>query len=73
MSHPQGKFIGPGSFGQTEILFLQSPGRVGVLVSSKGKRKQKTMQFKNGQAAIQWCDAHRVMMLYFPAADPAAN
>lgn len=74
MSHPHGKFIGAEQFGQSKILFLQSPGRTGVLVSSvKSKQKQQMLHFKNGQAAIEWCDKHRVMMLYFPAVDPSKN
>lgn len=73
MSHPQGQFIGVENFGQSKILFLQSPGRVGVLVSSVPKRRQKAMRFKDGSAALKWCDSHGVMLLYFPAANPSKN
>jgi hypothetical protein len=73
MSHPHGKFIGAEHFGQSKILFLQSPGRSGVLVTSFPKRRQKTMRFKSSHAAIDWCDSQGVMLLYFPAVNPSKN
>jgi hypothetical protein len=51
-----------------KTLFLAMPGRVGVLVTeAKGKRRKRTMRFKDGCAALRWCEANGATLVYFHA------
>lgn len=56
-------------------LFIESPGRTGVLVTKAPgrKRTQKPMQFRDGHAALDWCEANKAILIYLPAADPSGN
>jgi len=50
-----------------KTLFSEMPGRVGVLVTeSKGKRRKRVMRFKDGSAALRWCEAAGAVLVYFP-------
>jgi hypothetical protein len=73
MSHPQGYPIGAASFGQTKTLFLQAPGRTGVLITTAKRRSQKAMRFKDAHAALDWCESHGALLLYFPKPNLSAN
>jgi hypothetical protein len=58
-----------------QTLFVESPGQTGILVTKEQgrKRTQKPMQFRDGHAALDWCDANKVALVYLPAHDPKKN
>lgn len=52
-----------------KTLFSSAPGRVGVLVTeAKGKRRKRVIRFKDGCAALRWCEANGATLVYMPAA-----
>ncbi len=51
-----------------KTLFAQMPGRVAVLVTERnGKRRSRAIRFKDGFAALRWCEANGATLVYFPA------
>ena len=51
-----------------KTLFSEMPGRVAVLVTeTKGKRRSRSMRFKDGGAALRWCEKNGATLVYFPA------
>ncbi|HEY3856371.1 MAG TPA: hypothetical protein VGO67_18455 [Verrucomicrobiae bacterium] len=57
-----------------KTLFSEMPGRTAVLVTEQnGKRRQRVKRFKDGCAALRWCERHGTTLVYFPAPDPQRN
>lgn len=53
----------------TKTLCCQAPSKTAVLVTNvKGKHRQKAMRFRDGHAALDWCEQNGVVLFYFPAA-----
>ena len=51
---------------QTETLFLPAPGTSGVLVTKRrGRRAAVPRQFASAAAALSWCQARRVNLVFF--------
>jgi len=51
---------------QSKTLFLPAPGKLGVLVSKRGRRRAaEPMQFPSAAAALTWCQAQRVNLVFF--------
>ena len=59
----------------SRTLLLPAPGRVGVLVEGgKGRMREQPMPFADAHAALTWCQAQGVTLVYCPtAAEPAQN
>jgi hypothetical protein len=53
-------------------LFCEAPGKMGFLVEQgkDGRNKRKVMRFKDGHAALAWCEANRVCLIYMPPEPP---
>lgn len=66
----------PGSdpFSQPKTLFLPAPGTAGVLVirDAAGLRS-RNKRFASAHAALDWCQAHRAALVFWPLPDPARN
>ena len=57
-----------------KTLFSEVPGRVGVLVTeAKGKRRSRVMRFKDGCAALRWCESNGATLIYMPPAPVSQN
>jgi len=55
-----------------KTLFAEMPGRVGVLVTeAKGRRRQRVLRFKDGCAALLWCEENGATLVYFPPGQSA--
>jgi hypothetical protein len=51
---------------QAQTLFLEHPGTAGILVTRSGRRsKAEPRRFSGGAAALEWCQANRVAMVYW--------
>jgi hypothetical protein len=42
--------------------------QVGVLVTeTKGRHRKRVMRFRDGGAALRWCEKQGAVLVYFPA------
>jgi hypothetical protein len=61
-------------FSQSKTLFLPSPGKAGILVEQRGRRRAATpMQFTSSKAALAWCEHHRANLVYYFGPSPGRN
>jgi hypothetical protein len=59
---------------QSKTLFLPAPGKLGVLVSQRGRRRAaEPLQFASAAAALAWCVKHRVNLVFFHNSIAEAN
>jgi hypothetical protein len=57
-----------------KTLFCQSPGRAAVLVSNRrGKMSKRVKRFRDGHAALDWCEKNGVILIYMPAENHSGN
>lgn len=57
------------SFHAARTLLLSAPGRAGVLVTERdGRMSEQPMPFADAHAALSWCEAQGVTLIYTPAA-----
>ena len=69
MKSPHVGFTQPDFSGQTKILFLNEGNPTSMLLTSKKNvRRAKSMTFADPGAALAWCRAGGVMMVYCPVA-----
>lgn len=75
MAHlPIKNLFAEAPFSQSKTLFLPAPGRLGFLVTRKGRRHSAVpMRFASAHAALTWCDSHRAAMVYFFGESAKAN
>lgn len=69
------KTVFPGTpFSQSKTLYLPSPGKAGLLVELRGRRRAATpMQFPGSKAALAWCERERINLVFYFGPSPAAN
>ncbi|ODU24013.1 MAG: hypothetical protein ABS95_02475 [Verrucomicrobia bacterium SCN 57-15] len=73
MSDPKSKVTVPALFGQTKTLWLNAPGRTGVLLTRiKSGYRERAMRFTDAHAALEWCMKNAVVLIFLPS-DPARN
>ncbi len=77
MSHPHAPSVPEPDFsGQGKTLFLTaskaSPAAV-LVTRTKGKMRERTMQFPTPHAALDWCLAHDAGLVMMRAGDPSWN
>lgn len=75
MSKPLIGFSPPDFSGQTKIMFCMEGNPVALLATNAGgRRRQRSMKFKDPLAALAWCRENNAVMVYTPIApDPAKN
>ncbi|HEY3853829.1 MAG TPA: hypothetical protein VGO67_05485 [Verrucomicrobiae bacterium] len=57
-----------------KTLFSEMPGRTAMLVTEQsGKRHRTVKRFKDGCAALRWCERHGATLVYFRRARPATE
>jgi hypothetical protein len=67
MSDPAKRMPMPSSFGQFKTLFVSGGLKAAILVTSvNGRQRQRSREFKDAHAALDWCVENGAMMVFTP-------
>jgi hypothetical protein len=58
---------------QRKTFFLPAPGKLGKVVETGPIERATTRRFEGPEAALRWCIAHRVNLVYFFNDAPVTN
>jgi hypothetical protein len=68
MSQPPEGFNPAPFAGQTKTMFYNEGNSAALLVTNRrGRRIHSSREFARAEAALAWCRAHGVMLVYLPA------
>lgn len=64
----------PANTGFSKTVFLPRHGKVAIIVTRRGEKfSQRTKNFTDAHAALDWCEKNQANFSYFQPADPARN
>jgi len=67
MKKPSDGFIAPDFSGQSQILFCTEGNPIVSIVTNRsGRRRISTRNFHQAEAALAWCRARGIVMVYCP-------